>query len=353
MSKERNRIIEQDVVRIVEHALPWSAFSGKKILIAGANGFLPAYLVETLLYLNEIRAATGCKVIALARNARKAEARFAHLFGRPDFSILIQYVCAPIVIDDRVDLIIHAASQASPKYYGTDPVGTLAANTLGTHNLLSLARQCAVQDFLFFSSGEVYGRVEKPELPTAEDGYGYLDPTNVRSCYGESKRLGETMCVAWSHQYGIPVKIVRPSHTYGPGMALDDGRVFADFVANVVRREDILVKSSGTARRPFCYIADAMLGYLTVLLEGQDSQQYNVVNQEFELKITTLATILANLFPERRLGVKFLPGFGPSGSLPNPADRGRPDTSKLRALDWHPETDVHEGFRRTVLSYEC
>jgi UDP-glucuronate decarboxylase len=88
--------------------------------------------------------------------------------------------------------------------------------------------------------------------------------------------MGETMCIAWSHQFGVPVKIVRPSHTYGPGMELDDGRVFADFVANVVRREDIVVKSAGTARRAFCYLADATLAYFTVLLKGQHRQSYNV-----------------------------------------------------------------------------
>jgi UDP-glucuronate decarboxylase len=176
----RNRIIQQDVARIVEHDLPWQTFSGKTILIAGANGFLPAYLVETLMYLNELRAPPGCRVIAPVRSASKAEVRFRHLLGRPDFSILVQDVCSPIVMDDKVDFIIHAASQASPKYYGKDPVGTLAANTLGTNNLLSLARNCAVQEFLFFSSGEVYGRVEKPEIPVTEDEYGYLDPTDVR-----------------------------------------------------------------------------------------------------------------------------------------------------------------------------
>ena len=161
------------------------------------------------------------------------------------------------------------------------------------------------------------------------------------------------MCIAWNHQYGVPVRIVRPAHTYGPGMALDDGRVFADFVANVVRREDIVVKSSGVARRPFCYLADATLAYFTVLLKGEDRQAYNVGNEECDISVGELATILASLFPERKIGVSILPDFTPGvGYIKNPIDRGTLDTAKLRALGWRPTTNIHEGFRRTILSYE-
>jgi nucleoside-diphosphate-sugar epimerase len=353
MSKQRTQIIQEDVDRIAGHGLPWHTFSGKTVLIAGANGFLPAYMVETLTFLNEVGATKNCKVIGLVRNAGKAEARFPHLLGRSDFSLLAHDVCTPVVIEERIDVVIHAASQASPKYYGKDPVGTLSANTLGTHNLLSLAQRCGAEKFLFFSSCDVYGRVADPDIPAREDSYGYLDPTDLRSCYPESKRLGETMCVAWNHQYRVPVRIVRPAHTYGPGMALDDGRVFADFVANVVRREDIVVKSSGVARRPFCYLADATLAYFTVLLNGEDRQAYNVGNEECELSVGELATILANLFPERKLSVKFLPDFKQAaGYIKNTTDRGTLDTSKLRALGWRPTVNIHEGFRRTILSYE-
>lgn len=353
MSSKRNPIIEEDVARIAASDLPWRQFSGKSILIAGANGLLPAYTVETLTYLNEVDASMRCRVIGLARNREKAESRFAHLLGRPDFSLLIQDVCSPVAIEDKVDFIVHAASQASPKYYGKDPVGTLSANTLGTHNLLLLARNRGVESFLFLSSGDVYGRVEDSKIPTREDWYGYLDPAEVRSCYGESKRLGETMCVAWHHQYGVPAKMVRPTHTYGPGMALDDGRVFADFVANVVRREDIVLRSQGTARRAFCYLADATLAFFTVLLKGKAGQAYNVGNEDCEISVRQLAEILAGLFPERKLGVRFLPGFTESGYIQSKIDRGSLDTSKIRELGWRPTTGIEEGFRRTIVSFDC
>lgn len=351
MSATRNPIIQQDVARIAASDLPWSRFSGKTILVSGANGFLPAYLVETLTQLNEANG-TGCKVIGLVRNAGKAQARFDHLLNRADFSLHVQDVCSPVTIDSKIDFVIHAASQASPKFYGKDPVGTLSANTIGTNNLLSLARDHKAEGFLFFSSGDVYGRSATPEVPTKEDVYGYLDPTDVRSCYGESKRLGETMCIAWSHQYGVPVQIVRPSHTYGPGMALDDGRVFADFVSNVVRHENILVKSRGTARRPFCYLADATLGYFTVLLKGADRQAYNVGNENCYLSVAELAGLLTGLFPERGLTVQFQPDFTQPGYIQSTAQGGSLDSSKLRALGWDATTGAEEGFRRTVLSYE-
>ncbi len=351
MSGIRNPIIEEDLARICAHDLPWRAFSGKTILISGANGFLPAYMVETLLYLNEIDSSMNCRVVGLARNGEKAERRFAHLLGRPGFSLVIQDVCSPVAIDGDIDFIVHAASQASPKYYGKDPVGTILANTLGTHNLLCLAQKCAVQSFLFFSSGEVYGQVGPKTLISEED-YGPLDPTDVRSCYGESKRLGETMCVAWHHQYGVPAKMVRPAHTYGPGMALDDGRVFADFVANVVLHEDILIKSQGIARRVFCYLADATLAFFTVLLRGENAQAYNVANENCEVSVAELAELLVGLFPERKLAVKFLPGLTRSGYIQESAG-AVPDTSKIRKLGWNPTTTIEEGFRRTVASFEC
>ena len=147
---------------------------------------------------------------------------------------LVQDVCEKIIIDSKIDFIIHAASQASPKFYGKDPVGTINANVIGTINLLELAKRNKVEKFLYFSSSEVYGNLNEEDIPTKEDKFGSIDPCNVRSCYSEGKRAGETICISWKHQYSIPVVIVRPFHTYGPGMDLNDGRVYADFIKNIV-----------------------------------------------------------------------------------------------------------------------
>ena len=350
MITQRNPVIEEDLARVTAADLPWDEFAGKSVFISGANGFLPAYMVETLLYLNE-KCGINCRVIGLVRNRERAHNRFAHLRDRPDFALLVQDVCSPIVVQEHIDFVIHAASEASPKYYCQDPAGTLLANTLGTYNLLELARRNQSRGFLFFSSGEVYGRVTKAGV-IGEDDYGPLDPTDVRSCYGEGKRMGEAMCVAWHRQHGVPATMVRISHTYGPGMSLDDGRVFADFVRNITRGENTVLTSDGSARRPFCYLADATVGFFTILLRGEAGQAYNLANDEADVSILELAESLVRLFPERKLGVQFAPGV----AAPNPAARTArgpvPDTTRIRKLGWRPTTSIEEGFKRTVLSFE-
>lgn len=348
----RHPIIEEDLATITQLNLPWSELEGKTVLISGANGFLPAYMVETLLYLNETRQRVATQVIGLVRNIAKAHARFAAYRNRPDLQFIVQDVSMPVMTDGPIDYIIHAASQASPKYFGSDPVGTLSANVLGTYHLLMLAKTKQARGFLFFSSGEVYGYVPPDQNPIHETTYGYLDPASVRACYAESKRMGETMCVAWAHQYGVPAKIVRPSHTYGPGMSLDDGRVFADFVANVVHNEDIVMKSDGSAVRPFCYLADATAGFFTVLFKGESGQAYNVANPDGEISILELANTLVALFPEKKLRVVRQPSpVESSGYLRSPVTQGRPDITKVRQLGWGPETSVPAGFTRTVRSF--
>ena len=350
-------IIEEDIEQILSAPLPWERFYGKTALITGASGFLASYIVYTLTRLNDRKArAAGapCRILALARNPARAAARLARLGDRDDVTVIPRDVAAPIepdaaAFDGPIDFIIHAASQASPKYFLVDPVGTLLANTAGTQHLLELARRKASEGFLFLSSGEVYGQPTR--IPMAEADYGYLDPATVRACYAEGKRIGETMCVAWAHQHGVPTRIVRPFHTYGPGVDLDDGRVFSDFVADVVQGRDLVIKSDGSARRPFCYIADAVEGFLTVLLNGENATPYNIGNEDAEVSILELADILVDLFPEKRLKRILAPQRQSSSYAKSPISRNCPDTTRARALGWAPRTSIQDGFRRTILSF--
>jgi len=247
--------------------------------------------------------------------------------------------------------VIHAASQASPKFYAIDPVGTLLTNTIGTQHLLEYAVRSKAERFMFFSSGEVYGVPLNPMEPITETSYGYLDPMNVRSCYAESKRIGETMNIAWAKQYGLDTVIVRPFHTYGPGMALDDGRVFADFVADVVAKRDIVVKGDGSEKRCFCYLADATAGFLSVLLNGVNSEAYNVANPYCEISMKNLAKLISNLFPDRNTKIRFEQSASEKNYIKSPVLKALPSIYKIKKLGWLPETSLEEGFTKTIKSF--
>lgn len=346
-----NLVIQEDLEWICKQPVPWDSFREKSVLITGANGFLPSYLVRTLLFLNERYPDFNVKVHGLVRNLEKAKKRFPNYADREDFDFLVQDVSTPTQLVDSLDFIIHAASQASPKYFGKDPVGTLKANILGTYNMLELAREKDVEGFLFFSSGEVYGTAEERALPIPETYMGRVDPLNVRSCYAESKRMGENMCVSWYHQFQVPTKIIRPFHTYGPGLDLNDKRVFADFVANAVRGEDIVMKSDGSATRAFCYIADFTWGVFKVLLEGKAAEAYNLGSGK-ETSILDLAETIVGLVPGKNVAVdRKKEDRKEKEYFKSKISRSFPDISKARALGWSPKFDIREGFDRTIRSF--
>lgn len=343
--------IETDDLELItqKYQIPWVSLQDQTVLITGASGFLASYMIKTLLYLNN-KSSLNVSIIAVCRNSDRFQKTFdTHSLG-PRVEFIEQDICQPLEITRKVDFIIHAASQASPKYYETDPVGTLSANTIATMRLLEFAKRKKAKGFLYFSSCEIYGEVKN--IPTSEVDYGYLDPLSVRSCYAESKRMGENMCVAWNRQYNVPTKIVRPFHTYGPGMKLDDGRVYADFVASIVNGTDIEIKSSGVARRSFCYLADAVAAFWIVLLRGEEAQAYNVGNPNGEISIRDLATLVAGLDSEKRTKVIFKQRDNFDFYTESPVSITCPDISKIQKLGWKPQTTLSDGFSKTIESYK-
>jgi UDP-glucuronate decarboxylase len=348
---EPNPVIHADLVSIAACDLPWARLAGKSVMVTGGSGFLASYLVKSLLFASDLHG-LELKVICVARSLQGVQTRLAACLSHPGLLVVKHDIAQPLPTDfPAAAFIIHSASQASPKYYGVDPVGTLMANTAGTMYLLDHAERHQADGFLFFSSGEVYGLPVNPEELVTELDYGYVDPIQVRSCYAESKRIGETMCAAWAQQHKVHASVVRPFHTYGPGMMLDDGRVFADFVADVLACRDIVLKSDGLAKRPFCYIADATEGFLTVLLKGATAQAYNVANPSTEISMHDLACIVAGLFPERGVGVRFDIPPASNAYLKSPIARSCPSIAKINALGWQPEVGIAEGFRRTIQSF--
>lgn len=349
--KVDQEIIFEDLNLIYNSNIEWNKFYNKTIFISGASGFLPAYLVETLMHVNLVNKDANIKIIGLVRNITKAKERFVHYENSENLKFIVQDVCEKIIFDSKIDFIVHAASQASPKFYGKDPVGTINANVIGTLNLLELAKRNNVEKFLYFSSSEVYGSLNEEDIPTREDKFGSIDPCNVRSCYSEGKRAGEAICVSWKHQFNIPVVIVRPFHTYGPGMDLDDGRVYADFIRNIVNNENIEMKSDGSAIRAFCYISDATIAFFKVLLNGEIGAAYNVGNDENTYSILQLAECLVSLFPEKSLGV--ITSQKPNATyIPSLVNKNIPNINKIKDLKWEPMINIEEGFTKTIKYYD-
>ena len=344
------RVWTEDTAAVLLRELPWHRLSGQTIAVTGAGGFLGGYLVRVLLGLNATgRVESPIRVLALVRDVDRGRERLKTLVDDPCLELRtwnLNDIAVPNL--DNCNYVLHAASQASPRFYGSDPVGTLLPNAVGTASLLQALQRCPdPRGLLFVSSSEVYGKVGG-DCTLSETDYGQLDPATVRACYAESKRLGETLCVAWHHQHGLPTFIVRPFHTYGPGLLADDGRVFADFTYNVIRGENILMMSDGSARRAFCYASDAIAGFFTVLLNGQPATPYNVANPAGELSVMELAELLVGLHPDKGLKVERRLPPNDRNYLTSTFSRLIPDVRRLSSLGWSAQVSPPQGFRRMI-----
>ena len=346
--KESNKIISEDLALILTKNIAWSEFNNLTILVTGANGFLASYLIKVLLAASA-EFGLNIKIYAVVRSSVNAE-RLRDLKESDGLIFYDHDMSNPLPADfPKTDWVIHAASKASPKFYGTDPIGTLRPNAIGTLNLLEHAVKNNTHKFLFISSGEVYGMVS-PDQIIDENAFGIIDTMNIRSSYAESKRMGELLTAIWSKQYDICGLVVRPFHTYGPSLYLDDGRVFSDFVSNVVNNEPIILKSDGKAERPFCYISDAVLGILTILISGSSSQAYNLGNPNGNTSIFNLAKMLSTLIPGRNVEIIKRANKN-SDYLQSPVMHQNISIDKIQLLGWSPSTSLEVGFKRMILSY--
>lgn len=344
-----NPIIWADLDNIVAAFTSWDFFRAQSILITGGNGLLASYLLRSLLHANHLLD-LNLQITCLVRSRQSDIFRLLPWLDCP--SLRLVYGAAESFSYDQLEahsIIIHAASGATPAIYQSNPIGIILPNSVGTAKLCEQAKIWNSQRFLFFSTGEVYGINENHSY--AEDAYGYLDPCSLRSCYAESKRCGETTCVAYSHQHGLHAVIARIFHTYGPQMKLDDGRVFADFIRDALEGKQIRLASLGEAMRCFCYLSDATHGFLHLIAHGSSGQAYNVSNPSAEISIRDLATLIASLH-NPSLDVYFAnaqelkPGY-----MRSPVQRSLPSIAKIQSLGWRPVIDLHQGFSRTLDSY--
>lgn len=303
-------------------------------LISGAAGFIGSHLCDRML-------ADGGDVVGLDNMITGSRRNLAHLEAHPRFRLIECDVTQPVTVEGPFDQVWHLASLASPRYYFAYPLETLESGSTGTRNMLEAARSEGAR-FLLTSTSECYG--DPLEHPQAETYWGNVNPVGLRSCYDESKRYAEAITMAYHRVHGMSTSIARIFNTYGPRMALDDGRVVPAFIDQALRGEALTVFGNGSHTRSFCYVTDLVDG-LVRLAASQERFPVNLGNPD---EMTVLE------FGER---ICRLVGGSSGAALPFkfeplPSDdpkKRRPDISKARRLlGWEPKVSLDDGLRETV-----
>jgi UDP-glucuronate decarboxylase len=357
-----DRLLTEDLDYIGGNlAEEFGRLAGGQLLITGGAGFLGYYLVHAALHFNTtVGRAQPIRVTVWDSFIRGTPAWLTALRGTPHLSVEVRDLTLPLPRPmPDFQWIIHAAGIASPPFYRKYPLKTIDANINGLRNLLDycVAQQDRGRDvagFLFYSSSEIYGDPTPEWIPTPEHYRGLVSCTGPRACYDESKRFGETLCVVFAQQHGIPAKMARPFNNYGPGLKITDKRVVSDFARDILAGRDIVMFSDGTPTRTFCYAADAITGYYKVLVKGQPGEPYNVGIDRPEISINELAERMIatgrDLFGYQGRLVH-APNVEANYLVDNP-NRRCPDIEKGRTqLGYTPTILVDEGLRRSLIWY--
>lgn len=337
------------------------SMSGQRLLLTGGAGFLGYYLVQSILYWNNtIDETQSIKITVYDNYVRGIPEWLLKLQGDRNLTVVEHDITKPLSLDiEKFPYIIHAASIASPTYYRKYPIETMDANVNGLRFLLDYFRSLKknnnpVNGFLFFSTSEIYGDPFKENIPTPESYKGNVSCTGPRACYDESKRFGETLCVNFSNEHNLPIKIARPFNNFGPGLKITDKRVIPDFVRDILERRDIIMLSDGSPTRTFCYIADAIVGYYKILVRGRSGNSYNIGVEVPEISIADLAKRIVNLAGDifDYKGKVVLQTSTDRNYLIDNPNRRCPNITKARNdLDYNPGIDLDEGLRRSLIWY--
>jgi len=301
-----------------------------RILLTGCAGFLGSHLGTRLLD-------DGHQVIGLDDMSTGSLRNIEYLLKNPNFSFIKHDIRNPI--DVKVDGILNFACPASPIHYQTDPVRTIETNFLGIINVLHLAKKYGAR-VLQASTSEVYG--DPQVTPQSELYWGNVNPIGIRSCYDEGKRAAETLSFDYLRQYQVDVRVVRIFNTYGPNMAIGDGRVVSNFIIQALRGENLTIYGDGSHTRSFCYVEDLVEGILRLFyLDSNPMAPINLGNPQ-EFTILELATLVRRTV-NTSLDLVFnpLPGDDPK--------QRRPDITRAQELlKWQPKIDITTGIESTT-----
>jgi len=355
-------LLEKDLTHLAAQLREeFGRMEGSSLLVTGGGGFLGYYLVQSVLFWNQRHAAGRPIRLTVVDNYKRGVPEWLlSLRGDPNLTLVEHDAARPLPpgLPD-FQWIIHAAGIASPTYYRQFPIETMDTNIAGLRHLLEYARSrqgspAPVRGFLFYSSSEIYGDPSPDQIPTREDYRGNVSCTGPRACYDESKRYGETLCVNFARQYGIPVTMARPFNNYGPGLKITDRRVIPDFARDVIAGRDVVMLSDGSPKRTFCYSADAIAGYYKVLVRGRPGEPYNVGVEKPEISMLELAeriTALGREFLGYRGRVVRQASAEKDYLVDNPNRRCPVIEKARREVGYAPAIDLAEGLRRSMVWY--
>lgn len=334
-----NSIINQDISTVIYKNLQLIDITKSyEILITWANGMLPSYLLYFFQWLN-ILSNYKFNISLIIRNNTS---RINIIKDKKNIEIIGNNSANPIETDKSFDYIIHAASDATPRKYLKDKINTINANVQWLYNLLKLDPS-NIKSFMFFSTAELYWNPIESDIPTKESVIGKIDHINERSAYVETKKFCETLCMNYFFENKLPIKIVRPFHTFWPWLDTEDWRVFSDFIKSAINLENIVINSDWTATRSFCYLADALDMFVKVLFSSKNWQVYNIGNPNNEVSIKDLASIICKI-TDNKINYTIL--GEPNNLAPS---RSCPDIHKwILDLSFNPIYTVEESFKRTL-----
>ena len=344
-----NQIVENDIIEIIEDNIDWNFFKNKKIFLTGASGFYGSYILKTLIEANK-KMNLSLKICISLRSPDVFVNKFKNLIDLDELSYIEWDINKNLTSELKgINVIIHAASNASPKFYKIDPLGTILPNVIGTKNLLDVAKKNNSK-FILISSGSVYGKIIENKEIKEDDFYG-LDPNDFSSSYSESKRLAETLTTAYSNQFGVKTKVARLFHTYGPGLKEDDGRVFSDFINDIASKNKIIIKSNGETKRSFCYISDSIRGLFKIITEDKSNRIYNLGNPNELYSVRSLAENLQKELDHMNIEILFSNRDDDDLYVQSKTISTYPSIERMsKDFNWSPNILAKTGFTRSINS---